>query len=163
MIVAVLLAALVQVVHFPGGSARITNEGAAQHVVILDAHGAAQSDSYCDAQSGRYDEIVRLGEVVKAAAAHGDRETLLGVVEYPLRVNGRKTTWFHNAAELRKSFAVVFPAGLLARLAQLEPHDVFCRNGMSTIGGGLLWATTAPVLWQTAAPHQELRVAVINE
>lgn len=52
---------LVVAFYFSGGEAIVTAAGGMEHVVVKDSRGIVQSDSYCDAQSGNYGQIVRLG------------------------------------------------------------------------------------------------------
>ena len=48
----------------------------------------------------------------------------------------------------------VFTPRVLAMLANFDPHDVFCRNGMSWVAGGVMWATIDA--------RGVLRIAIIN-
>ncbi len=149
------------VVHFNGGKAVVdrTPDGT-QHVVIEDARGNVRSDSYCDATTGTYDRIVRFGGELASAAAHGDRKGLVSLVQFPLRVNVSaadgtvKTSYVRDERSLMARFTSIFTASVLGQLARLEPHDVFCRNGMSTIGNGMIWAA--------ADRSGDVRMSVIN-
>jgi hypothetical protein len=138
----VLAAASTIVVHFTGGRAVIERIGEIERVRIEQPVGTVTSESECDAQSGRYAAIVAFGERVKAASARRDRTALASLMQYPLRVNtgpNRGYTVATRSALLARA-ASVFPAGTLSALARMEPHDVFCREGMSMFAQGTLWA-----------------------
>lgn len=138
----VLAAASVVVVHFAGGRAVIDRIGAIERVRIEQPVGTLASESECDAQSGRYAAIVAFGERVKAAAIRSDRAALASLMGYPLRINtgpNRGYTLATRSALLARA-ASVFPGATLSALARMEPHDVFCREGMSMLAQGTLWA-----------------------
>lgn len=142
--VLVVLAALTaaQTVHFPGGEAVVTPANGAQHVVIKDAKGNVASDSYCDASSGSYDQIVRFGIAFKTAVTAGNRAQVARSMHYPLRVNAARKYTIANKAALLAHYADVFTPGVLAQLRSMEPHEVFCRNGMAMLANGTLWVGT---------------------
>jgi outer membrane protein assembly factor BamB len=152
----ILLAAL-RIVHFNGGTATITTQSGGEHVVIKDAKGQLEAESSCDSQSGTYDQIVKFGQAVVAAAYHNDRTAMMSLVQFPLRVNASstKSTLVINKATLQSRYSVTFTAPVLAKLRQVEPHDVFCRNGMSMLGSGVVWATVDH--------NGNLKAAVINQ
>jgi hypothetical protein len=152
---------LALIVHFTGGAAVVDSAGGVQHVVIKDARGNVTSDSYCDRSAGSYDAIVRFGTAIVAAARSGDRNALLSLMQFPLRVNAHSddrpavTRTYASAAEVAANFDRVFSPGLKERMKRIEPHDVFCRDGLSSLDGGLLWAT--------ADGHGVVRATVINQ
>jgi hypothetical protein len=156
--VAPLLAATTpaRVVHFGGNTAIIETKDRVEHIVIRDRSGALTTETYCDWQSGTYDQIVALRNALKAAAARKDRTSLIALMEFPLRVNTAPNRGFSipSSRALLARYATVFTPGVIAALRNDDPHDVFCRNGMSFVSGGLMWST--------ADRHGRLRVAVIN-
>lgn len=153
----VLLAAL-RVVHFTGGTATIAplNDGT-QRVTIKDAKGAIEAQSECDSQSGTYDQIVKFGQAVVAAARANDRAAIMALVQYPLRVNVTSSNHFFvkNAASLKAQYETVFTSSVIGLLRQIEPHGAFCREGMSMYGSGILWATVDK--------RGALKAAVVNQ
>lgn len=151
LILAALLAA--RTVHFPGGEAVITPSNGSQHVVIKDAKGNAVSDSYCDASTGTYDRIVRFGIAFKTAITHENRAQVAQLMQYPLRLNPTPKYTLASKSALLAHYADVFTSGVLARLRTMEPHDVFCRNGMAMFAAGTIWVEN---------DSAGIRVAVVN-
>ena len=150
-------AGVTRIVRFKNGDAVIKSSGPDEHVVIRDANGKLESDSYCDAGSGTYDQIVELGLAVRAASITGDRAAMADLVEYPLRVNtshGRSVE-VKSKADLLAHFREIFSATVIERLRELEPHEVFCRNGMSMPGGD-------GVVWASVDRRGVLKIAVVN-
>jgi hypothetical protein len=153
-----------RVVRFNGGEAIVEAKGGLEHVVIKSLDGVVASDSYCDAQSGTYDHIVRLGLAIRAASRAGDRARMATLFQYPLRVNVPshargvrivEATDVKSKSQLLARYRTVFTKNVLQQLAQIEPHDVFCRNGMSSLGGGVVWATVDR--------DGALKIAVLNQ
>lgn len=120
----------------------VSRDGTTEHVVIRDTKGNLTSDSYCDAQSGRYSAVVAFGIALKAAVSNNSPGAVAASMSYPLRVNTGPNQGFtvRNRADLLARFRRVFTGGVLARLRALEPHDVFCRDGQSMLAGGTVWA-----------------------
>jgi hypothetical protein len=140
------VAAVTRVVHFTGGEAIVhAVADGTQHVVIKDAKGNVTSDSYCDSSSGFYDRVVALGVAVQSAARRGDAAALGTLMQYPLRVNlghaRTSTLMVTSRAMLLSHYAQIFTPGVLAGLRAMEPGDVFCRNGMSMLANGTIWAS----------------------
>ncbi len=152
----VLLAAL-RIVQFTGGAAYITTEsGGVEHVVMKDAKGAVEAESECDAQSGTYEQSVKFQQAIVAAARDNNRAAMVSLVQYPLRVNVKtKPLFIKDAATLNARYATVFTQGVIGQIQQANPHEVFCRNGMSMLGSGIIWATVDK--------HGVLKAAVINQ
>ena len=150
--------------HFDGGIAIVEPQGNLEHVVIEDPNGIVQSDSYCDAQSGKYDDIVKLGETLRTAAAFGDKVLLASNASYPLRVNyptllngarNVKSVMVANQGDLVSSFTRFVTEDVRQKLRFMEPHDVFCRGGMAALARGVVWATVDR--------DGKVKVSVINQ
>lgn len=152
-----LLSAALRIVHFSGGTATITTQnGGVEHVVMKDAKGDLVAESDCDSQSGTYDHIVSFGQAVIIAAKNDDRTAMMTLVQYPIRINVKaKPLFIKDAATLQIRYQAVFTPAVLGQLRQVDPHDVFCREGMSMLGGGIVWAT--------ADKSGALKIAVVNE
>lgn len=152
-----IAASSVRIMHYGGNTATITTTRQLQHIVVRDGKGNLESETWCDWQSGTFDEIVALGESLKRAANHGDRRAIVSLMRFPLRINTGPERGYSIAsprALLARYNAILTPR-IIAALRQNEPQDVFCRNGMSWVAGGLMWST--------ADRPGVLRVAVINE
>jgi hypothetical protein len=154
-----LLLAAVRIVHLSGGAtATITPQSdGAQQVVIKDAKGNVAAESYCDLQSGYYDQIVKFQQALVAAARNNDRLAMISLVQYPLRVNVSSSNryFIKDAPTLKARFQTVFPPRILGYIRRAEPQNVFCRMGMSMVGGGVMWATVDN--------HGVLKAQVINQ
>jgi len=155
-----------RVIAFATGIAIIEPQGNLEHVVIEDPNGIIMSDSYCDAQSGKYDQIVQLGQQVRTAAQVSDKALMASLASYPLRVNTPtvgpngnpvvRDTYVANKGALVQNYSTVITTSVRDQLRFVEVHDVFCKNGMSTLGGGVVWATV---------DHADgvLKISVINQ
>jgi hypothetical protein len=165
MIVAALLVAVLQVsaatapprtLHYPGHTVVIDSREGAERVRVWDRNGDLESESYCDRQSGTYDQIVALGRALMRAAKQNDHRGLIALMQYPLRVNfgSKHTVWIRSQRELIAHFDTIVTPTIIAALRDDEPLGVFCREGMSMVNGGDMWATTDA--------HGVLKVAVIN-
>jgi hypothetical protein len=161
MLAAILVAILLAtdplvVVHYGSNTATIETQNREQHIVVKDDHGNVVTDTTCDWQTGTFDQIVALGASLKAAAVRNDRSALIALMHFPLNVNigPNHPVAIANARDLARRFARIFSPDIIAALKQNEPRDVFCRNGMSWVAGGVMWATIDP--------RGRLRVAVIN-
>lgn len=149
---------------FPGGQAVVTQERDVEHVVIRRLDNVVESDSYCDRSSGRYAQIVRLGNALLAAAKHNDARAIVALVRYPLRVNvssesrgvarSVRTEYIADRRALLSKYASVVTPHVLGLLRAIEPHDVFCRNGMASLGGGLVWVESVA--------GSQVKIAVLN-
>jgi len=153
----------VRVVRYDDMKAVIETKGRVQHIVVPDRAGNLEEESYCDWQSGTYDQIVALGRALAAAAKHDDRRGMAALMQYPLRINvdiimGVKvqvyTFYVHDARSLLARYRAIFRRHVISLLEQSEPEDVFCRNGMSSVGG---------LMWTTMDRKGTLKVAVINQ
>ena len=49
-----------RMVKFPGGQVAIDADRGAEHLIVTDAAGKVLSESWCDSESGSYDELARL-------------------------------------------------------------------------------------------------------
>lgn len=130
-----------RVVQFSSGSTLVRQTPQGQRITVRDARGNVTSDSYCDASSGTFDQAVQFATAVRRAAARNDRATLVALMQYPLRVNTAPGHSFSvaSAGLLLRRFSTVFTPSILKQLRAIEPHDVFCRNGMSMLGSGVMW------------------------
>lgn len=133
------------VITFPGGTAVVTPSHGMQHVVIKDARGTVTSDSYCDSSTGTYQEIVAFGSAMKAAVRHRDNAALARLMQYPLRVNTARagmvtTRTIKSSRDFLAAYSGIFTAPIAAQISGMQPHEVFCRNGMAMFAGGTLWA-----------------------
>jgi hypothetical protein len=152
-----VLLATVRIVHFGSSTATVTTQNGAQQVVIKDAQGRVEADSYCDSQSGYYDQIVKFGRSLVAAAKSNDPRAIMALVQYPLRVNISSSNHFFikDAPTLKARYQTVFTEKVLGQIRDVEPHGAFCRMGMSMFGGGVIWAT--------ADKSGVLKAAVVNQ
>lgn len=158
-----LLAATTRTVRYDGHQVTIERKGDVEHITITDKDGAVGIETWCDRDSGSYDQIVSLGHALVAAAKRDDRHALAGLMQFPLTVNigvgsgvGRRVRHISIAdrsAFLARYRSIVTPH-VLELLRQDEPREAFCRNGMSMVGDGLMWAT--------ADRRGHLKVAVVN-
>jgi hypothetical protein len=146
----------VRVVHYGGDTATIETQDRTQHIVVRDRHGNLVSETTCDWQTGTFDQIVALGQALKRAALRGDRYALVSLVQFPLNVNigPNRPIPIASKRDLLARYSRIFTPNVIASLQQNESRDVFCRNGMSWVAGGIMWATIDR--------RGRLRVAVIN-
>jgi hypothetical protein len=155
----VILLAAVRIVHLSGGmTATITPQSdGTQQVVMKDAKGDVVAESYCDSQSGRYDQSVKFQQAFVTAARKNDRTAIVSLVRYPLHVNVASSNHFviKDAATLQARYQSVFTPHVLDAIKQADPQNVFCRMGMSMLGSGVIWATVDK--------HDVLKAQVINQ
>lgn len=153
-----------RIVRYDGMKAVIQRKDRVEHIVVTDRAGNVQTETTCDWQSGRFDQIVALGRALIATAKRDDRSRMAALMSYPLRLNSHtlvgekmnvRTVYVQNERALLRRYRAVFTPHVISLLLQDEPRDVFCRNGMSWVAGGLMWATTDS--------HGVLKVAVINQ
>lgn len=132
----------VRVVKFSGGEAIVERRGMDEHVVVK-RHGREVAISDCDTTTGTYDRVVAFASAVKTAARRGDRVRLASLMMYPVQVNVApgKHVFVATKRALLARFDSVFDAQMLRKLAGIEPHEVFCRNGQSMLADGTLWAS----------------------
>lgn len=84
--------------------------------------------------------VIELQEVVEA----DDREALLAMVRFPLRVNDLRssepeTTMFETRDELEARFDWVFDSGFRLAVAAQNPKDVFSSYDGAMLGNGQIW------------------------
>lgn len=130
-----------RVVRFAGGSTLVRQTPQGQRITVRDARGNVTGDSYCDASSGTFDQAVQFATAVRRAATRNDRAALVGLMQYPLRANTAPGRSFSiaSAGLLLRRFSTVFTPSVLKQLRAIQPNDVFCRNGMSMLGSGVMW------------------------
>lgn len=156
LLVVATAAPSVRVEHVNGSKVVIETRDRVQHVTVTDRNGELEAESWCDWQSGSYDSIVRLGRALVTAAKRRDRHALVSLMQFPLRVNygSAHTVWIRDRATFLARFNSVVTPKILAQIREDVPAYAFCRNGMSMVAGGTMWATTDA--------HGVLKVAVIN-
>src|SRR4051794_15178953 len=79
----------VRVVHLrDGGQARVVHETKqrADHVVLVDARGKKQAESWCWMGSGSYDGLSVFFKRFQEAVASGDSAAVARLVRFPFRV-----------------------------------------------------------------------------
>lgn len=157
------LAAATRTVTYDGHRVRIERKGDVEHIVITDKRGEVGIETWCDRDSGFYDQIVALGRALVAAAKRDDPRALAGLMQFPLVVNigvgsgiGRRVRHIsiYDRGTFLARYRSIVTLHVLSLLQQDEPREAFCRNGMSMVGDGVMWATTDS--------HGRLKVAVIN-
>jgi hypothetical protein len=131
-----------RLVRFSGGSVAVRQTTQGQRVTVRNAHGTVTSDSYCNAQTGTFNQAVQFATAVRRAATRNDRVALVGLLHYPLRVNTSPGHSYSvaSAGLLLRRFSTTFTPSVMKQLRALQPNDVFCRNGMSMLGSGVMWA-----------------------
>ena len=132
-----------RIVKFAEGSTSIEAVGRVEHVVVRDTKGNVISESRCD--SGTFDEYLALFTKLRDAVSRADRSAVVKLVNYPLRVNGKKPLVLQNAASLTKSYEKVFTVTAQEKIRKAEPAAVFCRDGRAMLGDDIIWATTTGV------------------
>jgi|SoiMethySBSTD1v2_1073268.scaffolds.fasta_scaffold33162_6 hypothetical protein len=132
-----------RIVKFAEGSTSIEAVGRVEHVVVRDTKGNVISESRCD--SGTFDEYLALFTKLRDAVSRADRSAVVKLVNYPLRVNGKKPLVLQNAASLTKSYEKVFTVTVQEKIRKAEPAAVFCRDGRAMLGDGIIWATATGV------------------
>ena len=102
-------ATAVRTITFAGGSASVERVGDSERVVVSHRDGKLLSESWCDQETGSYDELVALFRRSQRAVVAKDRRSVASLVRFPLQVNGA------NA------------------------EAVFCRHGQAMLGNGVVW------------------------
>ncbi len=143
----------VRIVRFDGGQARIAEEFLGEHIEIaLD--GRYPAESYCTGPTATYDRISAFFARFQLAVAADDRNGVVSMSKFPLRVNSKKLPSVASPAELLERWDRVFTARVKRKVASAEPRDVFCRDGTNAMfGAGVVWAEAA---------DGELRISVVN-
>lgn len=92
------------------------------------------SDAEFEAMVGRFLEAVRRGDRAAAAA----------LVSYPLNVNDGvnerpRHRLVRNKAALLAQWDSIFTPGVMKELARAVPHEMFTRDGMASVGLGVVY------------------------
>jgi hypothetical protein len=127
-----------RIVQFIGGQTTIISKDGVDYVVVKDQQGNVMAESVCD--SATFDDYFGLFSKLKVALIQGDRQSVLGLVAYPFRVNAETPLIFQNEASLLKSYDKVFTPSVLAKIQKAEPAIVFCRDEQAMFGNGMIWA-----------------------
>ena len=140
-----------RVIEFAGGRTTVDSVGDADHVLVQDKKGNTTSESWCD--SGRFSDYFVLFIRFKDAVMGGESGAMLGLVDYPLRVNDpKRPLLLKTAASLSRNYSKVFTAQVQQRIRIAEPAALFCRNGQAMLGDGVIWANRSGVVVLNAAP-----------
>ncbi|MGH8117384.1 MAG: hypothetical protein ACREP0_03915 [Rhodanobacteraceae bacterium] len=144
-------------VPFSGGEAIITTAGDVQHVVIRDRAGHTLAASDCSGSTGHYDQIVAFLGNVRTGVRANDRDAVAALIAYPLRVNlgPGKATRVASRHDLLAHYSKIITPGVAGKIGKMNPHVVFCRDGMAMGGDGVIWASLDD--------HGALRISVINQ
>ena len=76
------------------------------------------------------------------AVIAGDRVAAAGAVSYPLRINldpPERPLVIRNRAQLLANWSRVFTPGLISRLKDAVPHEMFVRQGLAMFSDGIVW------------------------
>ena len=128
-------------VKFEGGETVIATDRGSDHVVVKNGQGKVVAESWCD--SGAFDSYLALFNKLEDSVARADRNAVVKLATYPLRVNAKKPLVLRNEASLLKAYDKVFTPWVLDRIRRAEPAAVFCRNGQGMLGDGVVWATAS--------------------
>ncbi|WP_428311775.1 hypothetical protein [Hydrocarboniphaga sp.] len=128
------------VVTFLGGSTTVEVFGRVEHIVVRDIEGIVRADSECGGSVGNYEQIVGVAKALQIYVTNAD--AVGAFVSYPLKVNselGKKHVDIPSKKALVAHYNDVFTPSVIERIKKSNPHEVFCRNGMATIGSGIVW------------------------
>lgn len=78
---------------------------------------------------------------LKSAARAGDRQSLAGMIRYPLTIyaNGQELVTYEGAAELLENFAAVFTPAVMSAIEGAEYQTLFVNGQGAMIGDGEIW------------------------
>lgn len=86
------------------------------------------------------DQIERFVKKLKAAILNKDQEFLTHVVQYPIKVKIKKRLrTIENKKAFKKRFEYIINNHLLEQVKQVNPYDLFMRNGQMMLGNGCIW------------------------
>lgn len=89
----------------------------------------------------------------------GDREQVLGLIDFPLRINSPAGTRIVSSREeLRASFAATFPPDLTRAILKSPRTRLYCDPRGVMVGSGQAWIVARP----TARGEPEPRLGAIN-
>jgi hypothetical protein len=104
-----------RIVKFAEGSTSIEAVGRVEHVVVRD--------------TGTFDEYLALFTKLRDAVSRADRSAVVKLVNYPLRVNGKKPLVLQNAASLTKSYEKVFTVTVQEKIRKANPQRCSVGTG----------------------------------
>jgi hypothetical protein len=129
-----------RVVPFDGGQARI-EAGVLVERIEIAKEGRVKRESACAGPVATYDAISTFYARFQAAMVSDDRSTIISMLKFPLRTNGRKPPEVASPEELSARWDQVFTRRVKKKVALADPHDVFCRDGTTSMfGNGVVWA-----------------------
>jgi hypothetical protein len=132
-----------RIVKFPGGQVTIDADRGTEHLIVTDAAGEVLSESWCDSESGSYDELALLFRRFREAVGTGDVAAVAKLVRFPLRVNRDTERKISNSTELVRRYGNLFTRAVVDAIRKAEPDAVFCRSGSAMFGDGVAWAHSA--------------------
>jgi hypothetical protein len=136
-------------INVAGGTVTVERERAdseeRERVTVRSASGTLESDSWCPAEFGTYDELSDFFTRLQRAIEQRGIATVSALARYPLRVNAKdgKTLRIGSPAELRRRYDDVFTERVVSQIGAAVPAKLFCRSGFATIGNGVIWASRA--------------------
>jgi hypothetical protein len=110
--------------------------------LFAGASGPARADNpYAVAGISDPAQVTQFVVRLKQAMAADDRAAIMGMVNYPLRVNSTagRPTFYRNTAALRANYARVFTPDIKEAVAATKPDDLFARDLGIMIGNGEIW------------------------
>jgi len=76
---------------------------------------------------------------LQAAVRADDRAAILGLINYPLRVNGSRTRTYRDAAAVSRDFDGIFTAKVRRAILAQKAGELFVRDQGAMIGDGEIW------------------------
>jgi hypothetical protein len=151
-----------RVIEFAGGRTTVDSLGDADHVLVQDKKGNTTSESWCN--SARFGDYFVLFIRLKDAVMGGENDAVLGLVDYPLRVNDpKRPLLLKTAASLSKNYSKVFTAQVQQRIRTAEPAALFCKDGQAMLGDGVIWANRSGVAVLNADPPATNDLVLMGE
>jgi hypothetical protein len=132
-------AAAARTIKFTGGSATVERTGDREKVVVSDRNGKLVSESWCDQETGTYDELVTLFRQLQRAVVAKDRHSVASLVRFPLQVNGARHESIRGSAALLRRYEQIFANDVTKKIAEANAEAVFCRGGQAMLGDGVVW------------------------
>jgi hypothetical protein len=143
---------------------RSADEGAAQEMMVTGsriAQPALEAPSAAKAMSVEQPYAAFLSRL-QAAVRRNDRDALIALVSFPLRVNfagGART--YRDAASLGRDFDRVFTPKVKRAVLAQRPDRLFVRDLGAMVGDGELWfRETCPNA--SCSPPGPLRIVAVN-
>jgi len=76
---------------------------------------------------------------LQAAVRADDRAAILGLINYPLRVNGSRTRTYRDAASVSRDFNRIFTPRVRRAILAQKAGELFVRDQGAMIGDGEVW------------------------